>query len=83
MKFWLNLSVQIARENVHAAGLSDKVEIIVGPAGESLKNLNTTFDLIFIDADKVENVIYYNEAKRLVRKGGVIVSNHFIGICYE
>lgn len=32
------------------------------------------FDFIFIDADKPSNVKYFTEAKRLIRKGGVIVS---------
>lgn len=33
----------------------------------------TPFDFIFIDADKKGNLDYFTEAKRLVRKGGVIV----------
>jgi predicted O-methyltransferase YrrM len=31
------------------------------------------YDLIFIDADKPSNLDYFTQAKRLVRKGGVIV----------
>ena len=34
------------------------------------------FDLVFIDADKPSNPIYYKEARRLTRKGGVIVRPH-------
>lgn len=36
---------------------------------------NPPFDFIFIDADKPSNTIYFAEAKRLVKKGGVIVSS--------
>lgn len=41
-----------------------------------MKKLEPTppFDFIFIDADKPSNTIYFTEAKRLVKKGGVIVS---------
>jgi predicted O-methyltransferase YrrM len=57
------------------AGLSGKVEIITGKAIDSLVAMfpDTPFDLIFIDADKPSNIHYFAEAKRLVRKGGVIV----------
>lgn len=50
-------------------------QVIVGPAADSLAQLHPTvpFDLIFIDADKEGNLTYFTEAKRLVRKGGVIV----------
>lgn len=51
------------------------MEIILGPAAESLKKLeaNPPFDLAFIDADKPGNLAYYLEAKRLSRKGAVLV----------
>lgn len=54
------------------------MEIILGPATESLKKLEADppFDLTFIDADKTGNLDYYLEAKRLSRKGAVIVSSH-------
>jgi len=49
--------------------------LLLGPAAETLKTLSSDepFDLAFIDADKVNVEIYFKEAKRLVRKGGVIV----------
>ena len=67
--------VKIALENLKAAGVDHKVTILIGPAAESLPKLNPEepYDLVFIDADKPSNTIYFSEAKRLVRKGGVIV----------
>ena len=51
--------------------------MIVGPAAETLPTLQPTpdapFDLAFIDADKPSNLTYFLHAKRLVRKGGIIV----------
>lgn len=66
---------QVAQENIDYAGLTSKVKIVVGPAAESLKQVPSEpkWDLIFIDADKPGNLTYVLEAKRLVRKGGVIV----------
>lgn len=68
--------VSVATENLTTAGLIDKVNIILGPAAETIETLSPTptpFDLVFIDADKEGNVTYFEHAKRLARKGGVIV----------
>ena len=45
---------EVARRNFDRAGVSDKVEIRVGRAGDRLAQMvsETPFDLIFIDADK-------------------------------
>jgi len=66
----------VATENIERAGLSNKVNVIVGPAADSLKTLqpNPPFDFAFIDADKPNNLTYFTEAKRLVKSGGIIVS---------
>ena len=68
--------VKVATENLTIAGLIHKVNIILGPATETIETLSpapTPFDLVFIDADKESNATYFKHAKRLVRKGGVIV----------
>ena len=63
----------MATENLSTAGLLHKVDIILGPAAETIEKLSAPFDLAFIDADKEEIPNYFKHAKRLVRKGGVIV----------
>ena len=67
--------MQVALENLKIAGVDNKVSIVLGPAAESLAQLHPEepFDFVFIDADKPSNSLYFAEAKRLVRKGGVIV----------
>lgn len=70
--------VQVARANFEYAGVSSKIDILVGPAAQTLPNLEPSFDLVFIDADKPSNLIYYKEARRLTTKGGVIVRTHFL-----
>ncbi len=66
---------QIATENITKAGVASKVNVIVGPALASLQKLASEpkFDFVFIDADWDNVLNYFTEAKRLVRKGGVIV----------
>ncbi|EJC97700.1 O-methyltransferase [Fomitiporia mediterranea MF3/22] len=66
---------KVARENIDRASLSSKVEVKVGPAINTLKTLNPDepFDLVFIDADWESVRVYFNEAKRLARKGAAIV----------
>lgn len=66
--------------NIDTAGLANKVKILIGPAIETLSHMkpDASFDLAFIDADKKSNVDYFVEAKRLVRKGGVIVVDNVV-----
>lgn len=77
--------MQVARENIQRADLSNRVEVKVGPAVDTLKTLdaNQPFDYVFIDADKPGNLAYFLEAKRLARKGAVIVSTCFNNTSFE
>jgi predicted O-methyltransferase YrrM len=70
----------IAQQNIDAAGVADKVEIIVGAAAESLPHLQdrAPFDLIFIDADKPNNPVYLEWALKLSRKGTVIIGDNVV-----
>ena len=74
---------QVARENIVNAGYGEKVEIILGSATETIKTLkpDLPFDLVFIDADKESNTIYFVEAKKMLRKGGLIVCHVTVHLC--
>lgn len=65
----------VARKNLEHAGVADRVEIVVGAALDSLPGLadRGPFDLVFIDADKENNVAYVEWAITLGRPGTVIV----------
>jgi predicted O-methyltransferase YrrM len=65
---------EIARANV--AGLP--VDVVAGPALETLPALEGPFDLIFIDADKRSNPDYLGWALRLSRPGTVIVADNVV-----
>jgi len=73
--------VKVATENLTTAGLIHKVNIVLGRAAETIETLSPApipFDLAFIDADKEGNATYFKQAKRLVRKGGVIIVDNVV-----
>ncbi|HWN33428.1 MAG TPA: O-methyltransferase [Pseudonocardia sp.] len=73
---------EVARANVASAGLSEVVEIRVGPALEALPKLaaeqTSPFDLIFIDADKENNTAYFDWAIQLARPGSMIIVDNVV-----
>jgi predicted O-methyltransferase YrrM len=69
---------EVARGNIELAGLADCVEVRVGPASDSLKDLREAFDLIFIDADKPSTPAYFTEAVRLSHPGSVIIVDNVV-----
>jgi predicted O-methyltransferase YrrM len=67
---------EVARQNLARAGVDDRVEVIVGAALDTLPTLagrDESFDLIFIDADKENNVAYVEWAIKLGAPGSIIV----------
>jgi caffeoyl-CoA O-methyltransferase len=73
---------EIARANLESAGLSDRVEVRVGPADEALLAMpeEPTFDYVFIDADKTGYPTYYDlVVPRLVPGGLLLLDNVFLG----
>jgi caffeoyl-CoA O-methyltransferase len=69
---------ETARRNLEDAGVADRVEIIVGPALESLRAMpdEPTFDYVFLDADKPAYPDYYEEiVPRLLPSGLLLIDN--------
>jgi predicted O-methyltransferase YrrM len=70
---------EVARGNLARAGVEDRVEVVIGPAAQSLPSLDgETFDLTFIDADKQNNPEYFRWALEYSRPGSVIVVDNVI-----
>jgi caffeoyl-CoA O-methyltransferase len=69
---------EVARLNLHAAGLGDRAEVRLGRALDVLPTLvdQAPFDLAFIDADKDTYPSYLDWCLRLVRTGGLIVADN-------
>lgn len=60
------------------APYGDKIECIIGPALESLENIQESADLIFIDADKPNYMNYYNRSMNLLNSGGIIILDNML-----
>jgi predicted O-methyltransferase YrrM len=73
---------EIAAKNIARAGLASLVEQRVGPALESLAQLQAEhtapFDLIFVDADKPNNPNYLDWALKLSHPGTIIITDNVI-----
>jgi predicted O-methyltransferase YrrM len=69
---------EVARANLDRAGVGDAVEIVVGPALETLPGVEGPFDLVFIDADKQNTPEYFKATLELTRSGGLIVADNVI-----
>jgi predicted O-methyltransferase YrrM len=73
---------EVARVSIARAGFGDVVEIRVGPALETLPELEAEgagpFDLIFIDADKGNYPGYFSWALKLSRPGTLIIGDNVV-----
>ena len=72
---------KIASSFFKKAKQENKVKIIIGPALESINNLENKeqkFDLVFIDADKENYKNYYNQSLDLIEKNGLIIVDNVL-----
>ena len=61
------------------ANLTNKIQTIVKPALDSLDELkNSKFDMVFIDADKMNYKEYYERSLKLLDKGGLIIIDNVL-----
>jgi caffeoyl-CoA O-methyltransferase len=72
----------VARRFWQIAGVSEKIELRIAPALETLEWLISEkvepFDMAFIDADKENVDNYYEDCLRLVRPGGLILVDNVL-----
>jgi predicted O-methyltransferase YrrM len=68
--------IALARANLAAAGLDGVVEIIEGPAADTLPRLPGPFDLVFLDADRPSYLAYLELVVPKLRPGGLLVADN-------
>ena len=73
---------KVAQANIARAGLADVVELRLGQASDILPQLAAEkrgpFDVIFIDADKESNSLYFAWAIKLSRRGSLIIVDNVV-----
>ncbi|QMU27225.1 O-methyltransferase [Adhaeribacter radiodurans] len=69
---------EMVRRYFAEAGLTDKIKYYLGQALTIIPTLPYTFDLVFIDADKVNNVNYFDLVIDKVRAGGFIITDNVL-----
>jgi len=69
----------VARRAWADAGVDDRVDLRIGPAVESMRELeDDAYDLAFIDADKTSYDAYYEGCLRVLRPGGLIMIDNVL-----
>ena len=68
----------IAAEYFKKAGVSQKIKLHLGDAMVILPDLQQEWDLVFIDADKVNYINYYQLTLPFVKKGGFIIADNVL-----
>jgi predicted O-methyltransferase YrrM len=73
---------EVAAANIARAGLSDRVDVRVGSALDTLPQVEADglgpFDLVFIDADKPSNPFYVEWALKITHPGSVIIVDNVV-----
>lgn len=70
--------IPIARENFRKAGREEKITLLEGDAAEILKELREPYDLIFMDAAKGQYLGFLPEVLRLLKPGGLLLSDNVL-----
>ena len=67
-----------ARENFRLAGLENRITLLEGDALEVMGRLSEPYDMVFMDAAKGQYIHFLPEALRLLRTGGILVSDNVL-----
>lgn len=70
--------IPIAKENFLRAGKQNVIELIEGDAAQVMKELTDYYDFIFMDAAKGQYIHFLPEVMRLLKPGGVLVSDNVL-----
>ena len=70
--------IPLAKENFAKAGKSDRITMLEGDAADILKELEGSYDMIFMDAAKGQYLHFLPDILRLLRPGGLLVSDNVL-----
>lgn len=69
---------EMVRGHFEASPFNEQIKYIIGDATQTVNELDETFDLIFIDADKKNNGTYYDLVFDRLRPGGLIIVDNVL-----
>lgn len=69
---------QLIRKYIGKAGLEDKIVLHIGQAAAIIPSLQLEWDLVFIDANKQQNALFYDLIFEKVKPGGIIVVDNVL-----
>ena len=72
------IMLERAQDNIKKAGMEDRIKILVGAAEETLKDLEGTFDMIFIDAAKGHYKMFFDMLIGKLNHGGIVISDNIL-----
>ena len=70
--------IPIAKENFRKAHREGQITLLEGDAGEILRELEGSFDMIFMDAAKGQYINWLPDVRRLMKNGGVLISDNVL-----
>lgn len=70
--------IPIAKENFQKAGQEEKITFLEGDAGQILKELKGSYDMIFMDAAKGQYIHWLEDAIRLLEPEGILLSDNVL-----
>lgn len=70
--------IPVARENFRRAGKEEKITLLEGDAADILKELQGSYDMIFMDAAKGQYIHFLPDVLRLLSVGGILLSDNVL-----
>jgi len=68
----------MASTYIKKSGMHDKIELITGNALEVMKDMDESFDLVFLDGEKKEYSDYYDIVIDMLNPGGIILADNVL-----
>jgi caffeoyl-CoA O-methyltransferase len=68
--------VEVARRHIAASPYADRIEVVEGPALQTVQGLEGPFDFVFIDADKTNYLAYYQAVLPKLAPAGLIAADN-------
>lgn len=70
--------IERAKANIAMAGMEERITLLEGDAARWLKELDGSYDFIFMDAAKGQYIHFFPDVLRLLPQGGVLVSDNVL-----